>query len=202
MGNSTFKQRLAAFWEWLVTTLGELWQEFRSRSIYYQAKAWVLAIYGAIVVVTVLWAPPPKQNDIEAKILLANDFLLGPYIMVENKSDEPWTKVRYTLNEQYTLRGTRFEKVEPKQRIHLHLNKFGREELRTLKVRQKGTQPKAKQRKKRKKKKRRPKATFKTVEKKMWVAFPDDRPLQKLDIIAEEGEASFDLTKMKMQQNQ
>ncbi len=86
--------------------LRDRWLEFRARSIYFQLKALVLILYGAIVAVTLVWAPPPSaaKNQIGARIMvLEGDIVVGRYLVIENQSRSHWQAVRITIDDDFVL---------------------------------------------------------------------------------------------------
>jgi hypothetical protein len=82
------------------------WLEFRARSVYFQLKALVLVLYGLVVAVTLIWAPPPSQakNQIGASILvLEGDMVVGRYFIIENQSRNHWQAVRFEIDGGYVV---------------------------------------------------------------------------------------------------
>ena len=82
------------------------WAEFRARSIFFQLKTLVLLSYGAIVAVTILWAPPPSaaKNQIGANILvLEGDMVVGRYFVIQNESRSHWKNVTFSIDQGFSV---------------------------------------------------------------------------------------------------
>lgn len=157
---------IRAGWQTARETASETWADFRARSRYYQAKAWIIIAYAGVVVATLFIAPPRVHNDIDAVITIAEDQLFGPYILVENKSGEPWSQVRYTLNERFTIPGKQYRRLEADGRVQLQLDKF---RTRMYSKRKKRT---------------------------IWVKPRAEMVLRRLEIATNQGAAAFDLSRM------
>ncbi|MBI5507107.1 MAG: hypothetical protein HY903_00010 [Deltaproteobacteria bacterium] len=84
----------------------ERWLGFRARSVYFQLKILVLALYGVAVAATILWAPEAShaKNQIGARILvLEGDVVVGRYFIIQNESRRHWQNVTFELDDGYTV---------------------------------------------------------------------------------------------------
>jgi len=111
--------------------LRERWLDFRARSVYFQIKTLVLLVYGAIVAVTILWAPPESaaKNQIGAHILvLEGDMVVGRYFIIQNESRSHWQNVTFEIDGGYTA--TR-DLVAAGDKVTLYVKDFHKKVVRT-----------------------------------------------------------------------
>lgn len=103
------------------------WREFRQRSVYFQWKALLLAVYTASVVLTVAWVVKPRgggRNDLGARVVvLPGDAIMGRYFIVQNDSRRDWLGVTFAVDGGYTV--TR-ETVLAGEKVTLLLRDFAR----------------------------------------------------------------------------
>ena len=107
------------------------WLEFRARSIYFQLKTLVLLVYGAIVAVTILWAPPSSaaKNQIGARILvLEGDMVVGRAFVIQNESRSHWQNVTFEVDDGFTV--TR-DLVAAGDKVTLYVKDFHKKVVRT-----------------------------------------------------------------------
>lgn len=82
------------------------WEEFRARSVYFQLKALVLAVYVGLVVATVVFVPigGSAANDLGARIVvLDGDFIVGRYFVIHNESRMHWRNVTITVDDGFAV---------------------------------------------------------------------------------------------------
>ncbi|OGQ86663.1 MAG: hypothetical protein A2289_25850 [Deltaproteobacteria bacterium RIFOXYA12_FULL_58_15] len=106
------------------------WSEFRARSIYFQLKALILASYGAVVAITLLWAPPSTlaKNQIGAGIMaLEGDDIVGRSFIVENQSRNHWSNVRFEIDGGYTVE---LDMVQAGDKVTLYAKDFTKKVIR------------------------------------------------------------------------
>ncbi len=102
----TVRQRLGCQARRLRDKVIERWRGFRGRSIYFQLKAFLLVGYVAVVMVTLLWAPPSShaKNQIGARVLvLEGDIVVGSYLIIENDSGAHWRNVIFEIDDGYRV---------------------------------------------------------------------------------------------------
>ena len=107
------------------------WLEFRARSVYFQLRVLVLLCYGAIVAVTILWAPPSTaaKNQIGARILvLEGDMVVGRCFVVQNESRGHWQNVTFEVDDGFTV--TR-DLVAAGDKVTLYVKDFHKKVIRT-----------------------------------------------------------------------
>lgn len=113
-------------WGRLREMLIERWREFRSRSVYFQLKALLLASYVAVVALTLLWAPPSShaKNQIGARVVvLEGDIVVGPYFIIENESGAHWREVRFEIDDAYAVER---DLVTAGEKVTLFIKDFGK----------------------------------------------------------------------------
>jgi hypothetical protein len=105
------------------------WRALRSRSVYFQYKVLVVAVYLAVVIATLLYVTAPRRagpNDLTARVVvLAGDPIMGRYFVVENKSRHDWLGARFEITGGYQ---SRRDVVLAGEKLTLYLHDFIRQE--------------------------------------------------------------------------
>jgi len=136
MTDNSAQDSVKAQWRATRERLRERWSSFRARSRYFQLRVLVMAAYALIVVLTALWAPPSsmERNDIGARILaLSGDAVVGPYLIIENKSRDHWQHVSFAIDQGYIAER---ELVQAGEKVTLFVKDFHKVVMRTRRGRQ------------------------------------------------------------------
>jgi len=116
--------------------LTDRWAVFRAQSVYFQLKTLVLLLYGTVVAVTLLWAPPKSvaKNNIGANILvLEGDLVVGRYFIVQNDSRSHWRNVTFEIDAGYTVL---VDLVPAGDKVTLYVKDFRKKVIRTRRGRE------------------------------------------------------------------